>query len=518
MTTIGTPANTGRIGRLLDTSGNASLEIGLASTAEIAAERRGRTLASISRECIRQHLALILPLTAVDLGILVTAFWLSCSVAGDLIGMPVTHQSTQVGALAAIAAFLYAGLGLYNNVSLQPVNEFRQIVIGSSLSVLILGIANAAFARLTVTEQWAFGATALIMLVLGPTTRAVARRFLGQFHWWLRPVVFVGSGAQAERVGKSLLQRPWLGFRPIGTVDDLPTHRNAKDQSLPYLGSIEELADVANRSKACWAMVAMAGRSPADVQRALETCSEIVPNVVVASNMHGVPALWNRTQECGDTTGIHFQASLLLLTPQWVKRTLDLVVITCGAVFVIPLVLAIAIAIRVVSPSGPVFFGHSRLGRGGAQIVTWKFRTMVPDAESKLERYLNAHPDQRHEWQIRRKLKKDPRVIPYIGSFLRKFSLDELPQLWNVLKGEMSLVGPRPIVAEEVEKYAGAFSLYQKVRPGITGLWQISGRNDTTYQERIDFDVYYVTNWSPWLDLYILVRTIRTVLLREGAY
>ena len=143
---------------------------------------------------------------------------------------------------------------------------------------------------------------------------------------------------------------------------------------------------------------------------------------------------------------------------------------------------------------------------------------MFVNADQVLDDYLDKHPELRKEWERDHKLKSDPRILPLVGVFLRKTSLDELPQLWNVLRGEMSVVGPRPIVTAEIPKYHDRYELYLRVRPGITGLWQISGRNNTTYEERVQLDTYYVRNWSPWLDLYILGRPIRTVLMREGAY
>jgi lipopolysaccharide/colanic/teichoic acid biosynthesis glycosyltransferase len=142
---------------------------------------------------------------------------------------------------------------------------------------------------------------------------------------------------------------------------------------------------------------------------------------------------------------------------------------------------------------------------------------MVVDADKALEAYFDSDPALRDEWERDHKLKRDPRVTS-VGRWLRKTSLDELPQVWNVLRGEMSLVGPRPIVTEEIPKYGDWFELYEKVTPGITGLWQISGRNDTTYEQRVAFDSYYVLNWSPWLDLYILARTINVVFRHAGAY
>jgi lipopolysaccharide/colanic/teichoic acid biosynthesis glycosyltransferase len=157
------------------------------------------------------------------------------------------------------------------------------------------------------------------------------------------------------------------------------------------------------------------------------------------------------------------------------------------------------------------------MGRNGRRYTMWKFRTMVVDADRTLEHYLEKHPQLREEWELTQKLVHDPRMVPGIGKFLRVSSLDELPQLWNVLCGEMSLVGPRPIMPFQIPRYQRGYPLYQKVRPGITGFWQISGRNLTTYEEKIDCDTYYVMNWSLWLDLYILARTVKTVLLREGA-
>jgi Undecaprenyl-phosphate galactose phosphotransferase WbaP len=169
------------------------------------------------------------------------------------------------------------------------------------------------------------------------------------------------------------------------------------------------------------------------------------------------------------------------------------------------------------SSRGPVLYGHDRFGKDGHRFRAWKFRTMFENSNGVLEQYLEAHPELREEWGQDHKLRFDPRVTK-IGRFLRKTSLDELPQLWNVLRGEMSLVGPRPIVTAEIVKYGPYYELYTMVHPGITGLWQVSGRNDTTYDERVQLDAYYVRNWSPWLDIYLLLKTVRIVLFSKGAY
>jgi len=198
------------------------------------------------------------------------------------------------------------------------------------------------------------------------------------------------------------------------------------------------------------------------------------------------------------------------------KRLIDLpLAVLCGLV-VLPMVAIIALLVKL-SSRGPVFFSGKRIGAGGRHFYAWKFRTMRTDAEQVLEEHLAKCPELRRQWEETQKLKNDPRVTR-LGRFLRKASLDELPQLLNVLKGDMSLVGPRPIVDQEVCRYGDVFKLYCSVLPGITGLWQISGRNNTTYEERVGYDATYVRNWSVWLDLSILVRTAKVVLLQEGAY
>ena len=186
------------------------------------------------------------------------------------------------------------------------------------------------------------------------------------------------------------------------------------------------------------------------------------------------------------------------------------------SVVAVPLIVAIAGLIKLTSP-GPAFFGQRRYGRKGEPFMAWKFRSMATDASQALEQCLAADPALREEWRKTHKLRNDPRVTR-IGRFLRRTSLDELPQLWNILRGQMSFVGPRPIVAEEIARYGGSYSVYKKVTPGLTGLWQVSGRNNTSYEQRVDLDLYYVRNWSLWLDLHVLARTVKVVVLGDGAY
>jgi Undecaprenyl-phosphate galactose phosphotransferase WbaP len=199
-----------------------------------------------------------------------------------------------------------------------------------------------------------------------------------------------------------------------------------------------------------------------------------------------------------------------------VKRSADVALVACLCAVLLPVLFVIAAAVWLSSP-GPVLFSHRRIRRHGEFFTMWKFRTMCINSGEVLERYLMAHPDARAEWRATHKLKCDPRVTR-VGRILRKTSLDELPQLWNVLNGTMSLVGPRPIVAAEVEKYGEQFRDYCAVKPGITGLWQVSGRSELSYTERVELDRRYAQTWSLRGDVQILLRTWSSVVNRDGAY
>jgi Undecaprenyl-phosphate galactose phosphotransferase WbaP len=199
-----------------------------------------------------------------------------------------------------------------------------------------------------------------------------------------------------------------------------------------------------------------------------------------------------------------------------VKRWADVSLVVSLSILLLPLLCVIAAAVWLGSP-GPILFSHRRIRRHGEFFTMWKFRTMCINSGEVLERYLAAHPEARTEWRACHKLKNDPRVTA-VGRLLRHTSLDELPQLWNVLNGTMSLVGPRPIVAAEVEKYGECFHDYCAVKPGITGLWQVSGRSELTYEQRVQLDREYARNWSLQTDAKILMRTCSSVVNRDGAY
>lgn len=197
-------------------------------------------------------------------------------------------------------------------------------------------------------------------------------------------------------------------------------------------------------------------------------------------------------------------------------RVFDITLILLASPYILLFFLTISLLIVLDSKGGP-FYSQTRIGRGGHTFKAHKFRTMVLNADEILQQYLEQSPELKAEWLATHKLKHDPRVTR-VGAILRKLSLDELPQFWNILTGEMSLIGPRPIVEAEIERYGKCFELYVQARPGLTGLWQVSGRSDTSYQRRVELDEYYLLNRSIKLDLVILLKTVTVVLGRKGAY
>jgi Undecaprenyl-phosphate galactose phosphotransferase WbaP len=221
-------------------------------------------------------------------------------------------------------------------------------------------------------------------------------------------------------------------------------------------------------------------------------------------------------RDFGGILGIDTSNKLKMEWNLGIKRFLDIVLVITGGILILPFLLIIALIIKLNS-HGPVLYKHKRLGKDGKHFFIYKFRTMTADAEQQLQKIIETDVSLNEEWKKNHKLQNDPRITSF-GKILRRTSLDEFPHLINILKGEMSLVGPRPVVEEEVVKYGEDYNRVFSNKPGLTGLWQVSGRSDTDYHDRIAFDTYYLQNWSLWLDIWILYETFGVVIFGKGAY
>ncbi len=342
-----------------------------------------------------------------------------------------------------------------------------------------------------------------------------ATALLAKQAWWGFPTFVCGTDEAAIRVHDWLANNRRLGLRPVGVIADRK-HLGIDGEESWYAGSWAQTYELAEQKGVYWAVVVPSDAGPAAMSALIAKHLTALPHIHILTDPIDVADGWAKHQQFEGLAGIQIQQNLMFPLPRITKRCMDLVASVIGGIMLLPLLFYIAVAVKM-SSRGPILYAHDRIGKNGRHFKAWKFRSMFENSNDVLEYFLEQHPDLRLEWEQDHKLRYDPRVTR-IGRFIRKTSLDELPQIWNVIRGEMSLVGPRPIVNAEIAKYGPYFGVYTMVTPGITGLWQISGRNNTTYDERVQLDAYYVRNWSPWLDMYLLIRTIRIVLFADGAY
>jgi Undecaprenyl-phosphate galactose phosphotransferase WbaP len=329
-------------------------------------------------------------------------------------------------------------------------------------------------------------------------------------------VVVLGAGATAIQVIGALQRWPSRGLRPVLVLDDDEKRHGQLINGLEIAGPIESVANAAAEAGITAVLLAMPGAPVERVRTLWRILGQRFPTVLVVPGLGDFASLWVEAKDIGGQVALELQQSLLRPSRRLMKRTLDLILSSIVVVALAPLMGLLALLVFLTSP-GPIFYGQRRLGRAGIPFTAWKFRTMRRDADAVLAEVLANDLLAKVEWERDHKLRRDPRITG-IGRFLRSTSLDELPQVWNVLRGDMSLVGPRPVTAAEIPKYGDQWAIYTRVRPGITGQWQVSGRNHTTYDERVAWDAFYVHNWSPWLDIVILARTVQTVVRGEGAY
>jgi Undecaprenyl-phosphate galactose phosphotransferase WbaP len=414
----------------------------------------------------------------------------------------------------AVLFVVFAIGGLYPGIAINPIEEFRRSL--RSVSVVFLIVIGTTYflreglssSRLVYLLAW------LLTLLLVPTSRRVIRGWCSFQNWWGIPAIILGEPEVAETILDILQTHPRMGLRPVAILyEEDPDYRpGAATVGGVFAGDFSHSDLLARDYPNCYAILA----NPKHLSTCMMEAAEMYSRVIVIPDMFGVNSLFVRAKDIGGLLALEVNPQLTRVLPQIVKRLFDLTIGVGVCLILSPLLTLLYLAVRLTS-AGPAFYGHRRIGRGNQEFTVWKFRTMAVDADTLLEHHLEQDSQLRDEWERNHKLKCDPRVT-LVGRFLRKTSLDELPQLWNVLRGEMSLVGPRPIIRSEVERYGKFFRQYCRVTPGVTGLWQVSGRNLTTYKLRTQIDDYYVRNWGISLDLYILLRTLKTVLLTEGAY
>jgi Undecaprenyl-phosphate galactose phosphotransferase WbaP len=412
---------------------------------------------------------------------------------------------------------IYSAFGLYSAAGFGPVEELRRIILGAALVSLVLTAAAFLSKAEGIYSRGVLLSSGLLVSLLAPLFRAVIRRCFAEKAWWGVPVLILGAGNTARLLIEDLRARPEIGMKPVACLDDDPG-KLGECAGVPVPGPLSLAPEIARSLGIHHAIVAMPGVPGPRLVAILERWGASFSNVIVIPNLFGMATLWVSIREMGGSLGLEVRQNLLIPVNRWLKRGMDLVLALALSVAAAPILVVAAIWIKLVS-RGPAFFYQVRGGEAGLPIRVWKLRTMRSDAESVLSSHLLQFPEAREEWQRYFKLKDDPRILPVIGHLLRRTSLDELPQLWNVLRGDMSLVGPRPFPEYHLEQFQSDFrNLRARVTPGLTGLWQVAARSNGDLKTQEELDTYYIRNWSPWLDLHILARTVRALVSCNGAY
>jgi len=429
---------------------------------------------------------------------------------------PQEFQSQHYKGLALgllVIPFVYLLLGLLPGHGMSPVERLEKRLQATFLVFALL----LAWDYLVLEHQWSRGillATALFAFLLPPLLDEIARNLLARAGWLGAPTLILGAGRTGEHVLRHLQLNPALGLLPLALLDDNPALYGTRLHGIPVAGPL----DLANTyvPVARTAIVAMPTLSRERRAALIEQLR--FSQVIVLPDLEGMQSLWITARDLGGVLGLEVRRNLLSRPARLLKRAMDLLITTPLLLVAAPLIALSALLIKL-SSHGPAFFVQLREGLHGRPFPMLKLRTMHPDSEDLLRLHLALHAEERENWSRFYKLRHDPRVIPFIGAFLRRFSLDELPQLLHVFRGTMSLVGPRPFPAYHLEAFPPAFrGLRSSVPPGLTGLWQVSARSDGDLRVQQALDSYYIRNWSPWLDLHILIRTLRVVLAGRGAY
>jgi Undecaprenyl-phosphate galactose phosphotransferase WbaP len=413
----------------------------------------------------------------------------------------------------------YFLMGLYVP-GVSPVDELRRLFVSTSIVYLFSITVSVWFSLTGVFSEVFFVLAWAFSLFLVPLSRSLVRQTMTRMKLWGEPVAIIGYGPLGYKLVTYLQANPMLGFLPYVVID-----RRKESRSGPRVNPegiiVKPVQDVISGDtdilRDIQTAILVTREIPEDFYESIIDISALkFARLIMVSVFEQNSKLWLQPYDIGGIIGLEVGQNLISAWQQTFKRLTDLFLIILSAPILLPAFGLVTLLIKLDS-KGPVFYSCRRMGKGGQPFMEWKFRTMVPDADQLLDKYLEENPLLKQEWIATQKIKNDPRVTR-VGRFLRKFSLDEFPQLWNVFVGEMSLVGPRPISNREIASYGKKFNLYIQVRPGMTGLWQVSGRSNVDYGERVQMDEYYVRNWSVWLDVIILMRTPVVVIESRGAY
>ena len=484
--------------------------------AQVAA-REVQEPGAVSRQPLQRRSAKRIAARVVADGMaILTSMFLASTIRYEVMAGAPAHgvNYTSVTLLALpVWLLLFRFYGLYEpRQVLSPVNEFKQVFHGVVAGTVLIVLADSIL-EWNLARSWILLAMGCSFAIVGGE-RLVVRKvlhFLRRRGGDMTSVLMLGANHEARTVAKTLEREAWLGYRIIGFVDDKTPAGTEVVNGHQVIGRSADIQTLVEQRHATLVMVAASAFDTARLNRLFWELQDVDVDLQITSGTIDLMASRMIVQSVAGVPLFFIRRTGMDTSQATLKRSIDIIGSLLGLAVLSPLLLATAIWIRLDS-QGPSFFRQVRIGRDGRPFRVWKFRTMVADAEEKLAEleHMSEGPGPLF------KLKEDPRVTRS-GRFLRRFSLDELPQLFNVVVGEMSLVGPRPALPIEVEQYDDWVRNRLKVKPGMTGLWQVSGRTETSFDDYVRYDLFYIQNWSLSLDVWILWRTFRAVLSGEGA-
>lgn len=400
---------------------------------------------------------------------------------------------------------LYGGSIFYPGLGVNKIEELKRISINIITSYILLFSYLGIMRNMERYSRVALILSCLISIILVPVFRHVIRYLIRNLKWNKIPVLVAGAGITGKLVKNTIQEDYYYGLDFKGFLDD-------EVNSPEVLGKLSDAKRVAKKLGVDYLVVCLPFEASS---KWTQQWINSFQHVLLIPDNSVYPILWVYPMTLGHYSGLEINNHLRMKGYRYSKLFIEVMMAIFILPFIFPVCFIIACLIKLTS-KGPVFYKAKRIGQNGKTINVLKFRTMYADADKVLEKMLEENPEMKKEWEARFKLKNDPRITP-LGKFLRKTSLDELPQFWNVIRGEMAIIGPRPIVRSEIHYYGKNYKLFSRVKPGITGLWQVSGRSNTSYKSRVNLDMYYVNNWSIWMDYFIFLKTIKEVLARTGA-
>ena len=406
----------------------------------------------------------------------------------------------------------YNGSILYPGAGVNKIEEIRRLAGSVCITYVLLFSWFIFFHSGEPISPVAILLAIFLTGIVLPVARGLMRRTMKFLNIGQTDILIAGAGKGGAQVALEFRQDSYFGFRVVGFLDDDPQKQGTSISGIPVLGTLADAAEVARKYRINYVVCCIPVLILSKIYRQF---SHLFGHIMFVPAPQVFPVAWLTPVSIGVYSGFEIKNKLLQPISRILKAVIEIFLAVLAIVCLLPLFLVLYCLIKFTSP-GPVFYRSTRMGHNDKEIAVWKFRTMYADADARLETLLQSDPELKAEWERDFKLKNDPRITP-VGNFLRKTSLDELPQFWNVLNGTMSIIGPRPIVREEINYYGKHYELRKRIRPGITGLWQVSGRNDTDYRFRVLLDTYYIMNWSVWMDYYIFFKTVYIVLMRKGA-